>query len=143
MSLKISTAVRAGSLLVPGTSRETYFELALNSGALLACLTGCAYLGSYPTPEAIKEKDRIYSLLTFGDGKIHTAAHGITKRLYAAFPELGRNIKLFPLLIKLGGLRLSKDDLARMSLFGYLTTMFKDPARTIESCVLLLERVNL
>lgn len=143
MALKLSTAVRAGEELVPDLCRKQYFMLAVDRGAMFACVTGCAYLGSYPTPEATKEKDRLLRLMTFGDGKLHTASHGITKRLYAAFPELGRNIKGFPLLLKNGPLHPSREQQKTMSLFGYLTEMFDNSKRTVNECVEYLERAGL
>ena len=143
--MKLSTAVRAGEELVPaGACRRQYFALALDRGAMFACLAGCAYLGSYPTPDdATKEKERLQRLMTFGDGKLHTASHGITKRLYGAFPDLGRGIKGFPVLLKTGPLKVSAEERKTMSLFGYLTRMFDDSTRTVAECVEVLERAGL
>lgn len=144
MSLKLSAAVRAGETLVPDACRKQYFALTLDRGAMFACLAGCAYLGSYPKPEdAAEEKSRLQRLMTFGDGKLHTASHGITKRLYGAFPELGRSIKAFPLLLKTGPLRISTEEKKSMSLFGYLTKLFDDSTRTVAGCVDVLERAGL
>ena len=143
MSLRLSTAVRAGEALVPGASRKNYFVLTVDRGAMLADVTGCAYLGSYPHVEATKEKDRIYNLLRFGDGKIHTAAHGITRRLYAAFPELGRNVTSFKVLMKLSPVRLTKEEAKVTSLFGFLTRLFDDKSHTVEELAGMLERAGL
>jgi hypothetical protein len=142
-SLKISTAVRAGESLVPARERDQYFALAADRGAMFACVTGCAYLGSYPTSEATKERDRIYNLMKFGDGKIHTAAHAITKRLYAAFPQLGKNIKEFPVLLKLSPLKIEKEQLKYTTLFGHLTDLFRNPENTVKDLVRILERAGL
>lgn len=143
MSLRLSTAVRAGETLVPGASRKQYFALTVDRGALLACVAGCAYLGSYPGPEATREHDRIFNLLTFGDGKIQTAAHGITRRLYAAFPELGKNIAGFKSLLKIAPLRLTPGELKTTSLFGFLTRLFDDEKHSVDELADLLERAGL
>ena len=142
--MRLSTAARAGEQLVPGACRKQYFALAVDRGTMFACLAGCAYLGSYPTPEdAEQERTRLARLLAFGDGKLHTASHGITKRLYAAYPDLGRNIKAFPALLKTGPLRVSAEERKTMSLFGYLTKMFDDSKKTVDECVAILERAGL
>lgn len=143
MSMRLSTAVRAGETLVPRAGRKNYFALTVDRGAMLADVTGCAYLGSYPHPEATKEKDRIFNLLRFGDGKIHTAAHGITRRLHAAFPELGKNIRGFGVLLKLSPVRPSKEQAKFMTLFGFLTMLFDDERQSVDDLASMLERAGL
>lgn len=147
MSLSISTAVRSGEELVPGTCRKQYFSLAVQRGAILAVMCGCltakAHIGSFSKADAKKETDRLQALMKFGDGKLHTAAHGITKRLYAAFPELGKSVKHFPRLLQLSPFKLPKEVLATTSLFGFLTKMFDESDLSIADCLDILERSGL
>lgn len=142
--MRLSAAVRAGETLVPGSNRDgNYFMLTADRGAMYADVTGCAYLGSYPHAEATLERDRIFNLMRFGDGKIHTAAHGITRRLYAAFPELGRNIRGFSTLLKLAPARPASEALRYMSLFGFLTWLFDDERRSVDELIDILDRAGL
>lgn len=143
MPLKLSTAVRAGEELIPGTCRKQYFLLAADRGVMFACLTGMAYLGSYPVEEAKTETLRLKSLMRFGNGKGHTAAHGITKRLHGAFPDLGRAVAQFPRLLRVTPVRLTKEQSKHMTLFGFLTHLFDDKEHSVEDCCTLLEKAGL
>lgn len=141
--LKLSAAVRAGEELVPSPCRNQYFLLTADRGAMLACLMGMAHLGGYPKGEAKQEAERLKSLMTFGDGKIHTAAHAITKRLYAAFPDLGKNVLLFPRLLRAAPAKPPRDRLVKMTLFGFLTHLFDELNLPVEDCVTALEAAGM
>lgn len=141
--LKLSAAVRAGEILIPAPCRRQYFLLTVDRGAMFACLTGMAHLGSYEKSDAEKEVTRLRSLMKFGDGKISTAAHGITKRLYAAFPDLGKSVLMFPKLLRASPVKFDREVLVNMSLFGFLTEIFDESELPVSECVAALEAAGL